>query len=187
MLWHAFHLLVSAGFLYWFRRHSVSREILYGFSSCHPKWSIVISIRKAKRWKGMENSHHFHHHVYTWPLFCTPQRPKAVLWFHPGLIDPWRSASASPGVMCVCPRDHVSSWRSLGRNEIIKWQQSVRETRGIHNDTLLTAAYREPKCGRCCWLLPTLEPLQTSDYANSGGLFSAQSVHNSPPFFNMKM
>lgn len=80
IIWHSFLLIVSDGSLYWFHRHSRSLEILYGFSSCPSKWSIVISPRKALPGEGMENSHHFTISLYTWLLFCKPRYLVAVLW-----------------------------------------------------------------------------------------------------------
>lgn len=87
----SFHLMVSAGSLYWFHRHSRSPEILYGFPSCPPKWSIVIPFQTPLSGEGMENSHHFTISLYTRVLLCQLHYLNAALWFQTLFYWPQRT------------------------------------------------------------------------------------------------
>lgn len=95
-------------FIYWpqldfcidFTDAACLRRFPHGFSSCHPKWSIVISVHKAKRWKGMENSHHFPHHVIPGPCFVLPRWLKALLWFQH--MSDWPEKSSSSSSISIC-------------------------------------------------------------------------------------
>lgn len=165
--------MASAGSPYWFPSHSMSLESLHGFSSCPPKWSITIPTRKgpARVRQGKQSS--FHHLLIPGSCFL------AALWFHTLFHWPQRT---SAGIRWKRFQQEVLKRFEIRtkRQRTVRWNK--RETRCYCNNS----SSQKWECGRCCWLLPTLDPLTDKWLCKFRWAFSAQMVHLSVPLLYTK-
>lgn len=160
--------MASAGSLYWFPSHSMSLEILHGFSSCPPKRSILIPTRKGLPGYGTENSHHFTISLYTWLLFCKSHRLTAALWFQTLFHWPRRTSAGIRAWVLeeVFPAGNLKDGLKSEWND----DELSGGTRGRHDVTAITAALRSESVADAADCSPHWIHLHTSDYVNSGEL-----------------